>query len=181
MFPLVPSPAPDIPQLQPCRLMSHFSYSLKSSEVTSRPCLFTPHLPGTLSCALRLPRAGGLQEEGQQEPLPGSPAPLLPQELPVEEALRHSLRHSPRYSLTHSPDSPCLLPFGVCPQLPLSLPLTNSPGAGAGPAPRSGNSSPRCLPGDSARGTCGASRKLPVPLRELPGPSGHRLWDTPGC
>lgn len=44
--------------------MSHFGYSLKSSEVTSRACLFTPHLPGTLSSSrnsLPAPARGSLR------------------------------------------------------------------------------------------------------------------------
>lgn len=49
--------------------MSHFSYSLKSSEVTSRACLFTPHLPGTLSSSPRLPPNPGRsqEKEGQRQ------------------------------------------------------------------------------------------------------------------
>lgn len=49
--------------------MSHFSYSLKSSEVTSRACLFTPHLPGTLSSSLQLPPSPGRsrEKEGQRQ------------------------------------------------------------------------------------------------------------------
>lgn len=146
--------------------MSHFSYSLKSSEVTSRACLFTPHLPGTLSSALRLPLArGGLgRRKGS-----GSSGAVSFTDPPRQPSPAASPRNSLLAAAGRGPETfPASLPFGVCPHLPPSLPLTNSHGAGAGPVPHSGNSNPRRLPGDSARGNLRGSQGTPSAPEGIP-------------
>lgn len=107
--------------------MTHFSYSLKPSEVTSRACLFTPHLPGTLSSSLRLPPSPrrSLEKEGQRRAQWGASFTglLLP---PAAGSAPRASRRNWLLSVCAmlAPAGrgletfPASLPFGVCPHPP---------------------------------------------------------------